>query len=148
MKTLSVISNECPIYPGGYIPPPEMKNALTNSRFFGQKSAYHPPVKLSEGKEGFDFELIMPGVGRENIHVNVHDTVLSIMVMDKMEELKSNGDFNVEKKEASICDWHFKLKENADSLFTNAQLKHGILYLHVPKSKNPLKSEGSSIVVY
>lgn len=138
---------ECFVYPGGYMPIPEAE-AVLGEQLSGKKDvAAKPSANMEEFKDYFKIEILIPGVKRENIFIQVNDHILSITVAGKESDgLKKKlqiHEFNINYPERYIL-----LPATADTEFVNAEYHQGILSLHIAKAGKSEKVATAEIVVY
>lgn len=140
------IYKEYTVYPGEYIPLPEVDALLQNLQSPGKSSVAKPSVNMDEYEDYFKIEVMIYGVRREDILINVNDNILSILALHKeSDELKKNQlhEFNY-----NCFDRHILLPDNTDPQFIIAEYQAGILNIYVPKSKEPVINVHTRIVVY
>ncbi len=144
------IKEESPIYPGNYVPSPEMKNELNRSKI-SEKGIFaaKPPVNISETTEYFIIHVAIPGVERENISIQIHGDHLSVMTVCKKHEEPQIHKSHIQEFDKPTCfERHILLPENADTIFIRAEYKQGVLYLYIPKSYNTANKTENHIVAY
>lgn len=91
-----------------------------------------PPVDIYETKDELVVTADLPGVPREGLDVRVEDNVLTI-------QGKSNhpapGEEVYREYELNNFFRQFELSEAVDQSKIGAELKHGVLTLHLPKAE-------------
>ena len=138
--------NEYTVYPGEYIPLPEV-NALLQELTIGDKgSAEQPSVNMDEYEHYFEIEVVIYGVSREEILVTVDDNMLSVTAVIKDKEEQERHQLH----EFNHCCFnrHIVLPKNTDPQFIIAEYNAGIVRIYVPKSTEPLKNVHARIPVY
>jgi HSP20 family protein len=136
------------IYPGEYVPWYEENVFNKVVRYRYKKKTKDLPVNIHESGNFYRIELAIPGVERENLFVKVCGHVLFISVIYdyapckqkklQLHEFTFDGGFS--------C--NIMLPNNADPVFISAEYRSGILQLHIPKSKRPVKRIDTKIAVY
>lgn len=104
------------------------------------------PVNISETANGFNLEVSVPGINKEDIRVNVEKGLLTISY-DKKEENKSEEAKTIRrefshrsfKRSFTVAD-----EVNADAI--QAKYENGILKLFLPK-KEQVKDSPKQVVV-
>jgi len=147
MKTDLPHTKEYPVYPGEYVPMPEAIALLEELKIHSGDAAANPLVNMDESRDCFKIEVQVPGVRREDIFIYAHDNVLSILVLRKdRENLKKK--LQIHEFNAGSFERHILLPDDADTEFTSAEYRQGMLILHIPKTYEPSKSNTNQIVVY
>jgi HSP20 family protein len=147
MKDNLCNSKEYLVYPGEYVPMPEVEALLEELMLAGNDSIATPPVNMDEFRDCYKLEVAVPGVSREDFFITVHNTTLSITVLHK-EDKKVKKGLQIHEFETTCFERHLLLPENADTEFVSAEYNRGILSLHIPKTYEPPKARTSQIVVY
>jgi HSP20 family molecular chaperone IbpA len=95
-----------------------------------QRPAIRPPVDIYENTNEYLLIADLPGVGKENLVINLDGELLTIegRVGDE------RGETPVER-EYQLMDYRrsFELPNIVDRDKVSAELKHGVLTLHLPK---------------
>lgn len=93
-----------------------------------------PAVNISEKNTNFVIEIVIPGISKNNVAIEVEENILNVSsnisdeipAEDTIKYLRKDFDFkNFEKK--------FSLPQNIDTEKINATHKDGILSIFVPK---------------
>ncbi len=135
------------IYPGGYTPLPEVEALLEELKKPDKDITTKPLVNMNESKDCFRLEVVVPGVKRENIFINLHENILSIAVLHKKEELK-NEKLQIHEFDTLCFERHILIPDKADIEFVSAQYKEGILSLYIPKTQQPSTLSVKQIITY
>lgn len=141
----SSLSQECLVYPGEYVPMPET-NALLHHH--AVDTCISPAMNMNEGSESFWFEMIVPGIKRENIIIHLHDNILSIIVIPLQKREHTDDKQLVHEFDEGLMERHIILPANADGEFVSAEYKMGVLKLYIPKSSGIPRQCNRHIVVY
>jgi HSP20 family protein len=146
MTTMSY-PTDCGIYPGEYIPKPELESLLEESRVQTDRPAGSPQVNIDEFEDRFVIEAIMPGTRREDIMVETKDNTLSIVVASRGREQLSGLRGTHEFKSRNL-ERHIFLPKDADTEFLCAEFRQGILRIFIPKRERGSGSGSTRVVVY
>jgi HSP20 family protein len=139
---------DCLIYPGVFVPLMKEKEVQNELKKSYKSKTVLPAVNVTELSDSFKVEVSIPGVKREDFLIFADENILSVCAVHKdcglhKGEKSQRHEFNHE-----CFDRHIILPENADSDFISAEYAAGILYLHVPKTKQPAKNLHTRIAVY
>ncbi len=104
-----------------------------NQLFKSDFSNNHVDTNLVESEKSFSFELAIPGMSKDHIHLKLEENVLIVETIEneKEEEIKflsKEFDFEVTKR-------HLKLPKNIDRSKIKAAYKDGVLVVTMHKKK-------------
>lgn len=108
-------------------------------RFLGDLGAdergavFAPAVDISEADGAYVVAAELPGHGRDDVDVQVHDGVLTLKAERRHEEEKEEGSVVVSERRFGTFQRSFRLPEDADAAGISATLKDGVLTITVPK---------------
>ncbi len=91
-----------------------------------------PPVDIYETAEGLVLMADLPGVRKEDLEVRVEDNVLTIQARPHH---IAPADPVYREFELQNFFRQFELSEEVDQARIGAELKHGVLTLHLPKAE-------------
>jgi len=95
--------------------------------------AWNPAVDVSEDEAGFLVKAELPGMAKEDVEVEIHDSVLTIKGEKKEEkEEKDKRYYRVERRYGSF-ERSFYLPDNVDLDGIKASHRNGVLELRIPK---------------
>ena len=101
-----------------------------------------PPVDIFETETGLVVVADLPGVNKEDIEVNVEKNILTLKAKPA-QHLKDN----LARQEYELLPFHrqFQVSEAVDQSGISAEMKYGVLTIHLPKVKEqqPRKIEVS-----
>tara|TARA_B100000963_G_C22627509_1_gene673153 strand:- start:1343 stop:1798 length:456 start_codon:yes stop_codon:yes gene_type:complete len=103
--------------------------------------SFTPKVDIRENKQEFEFLLELPGVGKEDIQVQIEQEVLHISGERKAAvEIKET---NVHRMEQFYGSFHrsFHLPQGLDKENITAQYKDGLLRLTIKKDEKAVKKQ-------
>lgn len=109
---------------------------IFNDRFFAPSNvAKIPAVNIAETETGFEIELAVPGLKKEDIKINVDKDVLTVASEAKKEEATEGKNYS--KKEFSFGSFSrsFNLPDSVDQNNIEASYTDGILKLVVAKKE-------------
>lgn len=107
------------------------------------------PLKVDVRDEGDHYllEADMPGMSRENVHVDVNDGVLTISTeVNENKEKKEDGHYVYRERRYGKSSRSFNLDGIRDQDIT-AEFKDGVLKLNLPKLEVPAKSAARAIEI-
>lgn len=136
------------VYPGEYIPSPQVERLQQKVRLSHVGFAAKPLMNLIETSTDIKIEVAMPGIKREDIFLYTQYNILSILVVGKSAKDEEQKDEQVHEFDTQCLERHIVLPENADTAFMCAEYKQGILYISVPKNNNEAGLEGRQVIVY
>ena len=112
---------------------PDISGELSNL------SGFTPTVNTREGEYAYHVEADLPGVKKEDIHVDLKDNVLTISGERRTKKEVKEKDYY--KKESSYGKFQrsFTLPENTDAENIEANSKDGVLEVVIPKMKKSSK---------
>jgi len=135
------------VYPGEYIPLPEIEALWLDLVERGNDLASKPLINMDEYEDCFKIEVALPGVRREDIFINMQESLLTILVFHRnSEELKKK--FQIHEFDKDYLERHLLLPDNTETEFVSAEYKQGMLMLYIPKTLEPSHAHLNHIVVY
>lgn len=136
------------IYPGEYIPLPELEQLADELEKRREGIVVQPLVNVLDTAESFIVEAAIPGVKRENFLISVKEHVLSIALFTKHTEDSASVSFHLHEFNYECCDRQILLQENVNVDLASAEYKEGLLRIYMPKEKQAVKTDPQRIVVY
>lgn len=100
---------------------------------YGKESHFTPAVDIQENEGHFSVVAELPGVKKEDLHIEVHDNVLTLKG-ERRFEAKADGQRyqRMERRYGSFTR-SFALPQEVDAAAIEAKLADGVLELTVPK---------------
>ena len=147
MNNLASYKSNYAVYPGEYIPLPEVRARLEELQLSKKDLPLHPLLNIDEFEDCYKIIAVIPGVSREDIFIDVQNNLLSIIVLHSdMEERKKK--FKIHEFEGKYFERQIILPYNADPAFVSSEYHEGILRICIPKSESQVKAFSSQIVTY
>jgi HSP20 family protein len=135
-------------YPGEYIPFPLALDELLDELGKQHEGTTIPLVNIVEFPDFFTVEIAVPGLKKEDFHVSINGSTLSIYVLHKEPEehtkvyLQHDFNYCCFKKDINLPDKFI-------TEFLYARYCDGILSISLPKANEPLIHHGvTRIMVY
>jgi HSP20 family molecular chaperone IbpA len=91
-----------------------------------------PPVDIYETRDGLVVLADLPGVDKEDLDVRVDNNILTIRAHSSH---GGSGDVGYREYELQNFFRQFELSDRVDQTRITADLKHGVLTLHLPKAE-------------
>lgn len=108
------------------------------------------PVNISENGDGYQLEVVAPGLKKEDLKVNINENILSIAFEKTQESKEASEESNTKtlRQEFQLQSFKrsFKLSEKVDAEKISARYENGILYLDIAK-KEEVKATSKSIEI-
>ena len=123
--------NEGTVYPGVYTPGEGMERRIAIFRSSKKKAGINTPVQIKEEPSSYCLEVSLAGVRREELLLFAEDNVLTVDVLTD------------DQKEKKI-----KLPPDADMEFVSAELRKGLLKVHIPRALTRRGKLRKAIIVY
>ena len=139
---------EYTVYPGEYCPAGGAELIADEMNEPTVSDGARPLLNMNEFDNYFLIDMVLPGIRRDDIILQVHDGILSIMVACKQRTHTEKNTLQIHEFDASYLKRNIMLPSNADSVFINAVYEDGILHLVVPKASHPAISTPTRIIIY
>lgn len=94
---------------------------------------WQPAVNILEREEGIEITVEMPGIDAKDVDVTVEDGVLSIKGERRFQEVSENETYHRVESAFGAFERRFTVPTNVDSSKIEADFKHGIMTLTLPK---------------
>jgi HSP20 family protein len=111
-----------------------IKDDFHTADFFGA----HPPVNISESKEAYYLDVLVPGLNKEDFKISLENKVLTISAeKEKEAETKDENQKQI-RREFSFRSFKrsFTLNEQVDATKIQAKYENGILKVTLSKKEN------------
>lgn len=115
-----------------------MYNNLFNRFFEGElnEKVQIPATNIKEAEEAFELKMLVPGIKKEEINIELNENILTISA--ELENSEENSDWRNEFTIKSFSR-SFRLPKTADSESIKAEQTDGILNIKIPKVKEEQK---------
>jgi HSP20 family protein len=105
----------------------------------GGRGGYRPLVDIFEDKESIQLRVDVPGVRKEDLHVNVERNLLTVSGERKLEQEERRDGYHRVERAYGTFSRSFSLPDTVDSENILAEMREGVLTLKLPK-RNELKT--------
>lgn len=105
------------------------------SRSGGSAYSFIPKADIIENEKGFEIEVMMPGMNKEDIKIELKDNQLTVSGERKFLKEKNKDRFSSVETAYGTFSRTFSLPENVDTEKIEAKYNNGILGLVVPKDE-------------
>jgi len=109
-------------------------DSILNDTFISDKLVSRTPaVNIAENDNGFEIELAVPGLKKEDFKINLDKNVLSVSAEKKTEENAENKKYSKHEFSYNSFVRSFTLPDTADHSKIDADYTDGVLTLSVAK---------------
>lgn len=99
------------------------------------REAYTPAVDIKEEEDKWTVTAELPGLSREEIHVEVKDGNLTLSGESKAEETVEEKGFTLKERWKGAFTRSFRLPDTADEGKISATYNDGLLHVDIPKAE-------------
>lgn len=92
-----------------------------------------PATNILEKEKGFEIQLAVPGMKKDDFKLEMEEDVLSVIYEKKDEEKKDDGEYLQREFDMDEFTRSFSIPKTADVENIQARYDAGILYISVPK---------------
>ena len=104
----------------------------------GGTARYLPPAEILEGEKDYLIRLEMPGVGREDLNLEVEDQTLIIKAEREWSAPEGYHSRRQERPSKLAFQRSFNLGQEIEQDSIDAKLEHGVLTITLPKTEKAL----------
>jgi HSP20 family protein len=104
---------------------------------FGSELAVTPALDIKEDEKSVIVTAELPGVESKDVHVSVHDNVLTIKGEKRSEKQEDKHNYHYVERSYGSFARRVMLPADVDSEHAKASMDKGVLTLELPKSKSP-----------
>jgi len=97
------------------------------------------PVNIRETGNAYEMELVVPGISKENLKLNLGDGMLTVSFEQKEENKQEDQNWLRNEYRTRSFTRSFKLDDKIDAENITAKHNEGILYLTLPKKAEAQK---------
>ncbi len=120
---------------------PALMNEIFNPDWFGgieKVGVKIPPVNIASNETGFELELIVPGIRKEDLNIEIDADVLTVSV--EVKNTSAEGDKEYTRREFSLSRFSrsFTLPETVNTEKIEVNYEDGILAFRLPKKEEAL----------
>lgn len=122
-----------------YVDDKEFKN--TEKKLYGKNADHIMKTDVKELDDAYELEMDLPGFKKEEIQISLEEgymTINAVKGLDQDEKEKKTGKYIRRERYVGSCCRSFYVGEDITEEDIQAEFKHGILKLTIPK-KNPKK---------
>ena len=94
-----------------------------------------PAVNIQENDQEYKLELVIPGMKKEDLVINIENDMLIISANQKEQKEESNVNYTRKEFEFASFQRSFTLPDTVDAEHINAAYENGILDLILPKKE-------------
>ena len=120
---------------------PALLNDFMGTDWLGgtqRTNTFLPKVNIKDNEEGFELELLVPGMKKEDFTVEVDKDVLTISSETKTESQEKKDNYTRREFVQSSFKRAFTLPDSVDGSKIDAKYEDGILKLVLPKKQEAL----------
>ena len=111
------------------------------ARTGGSSYSFVPKVDILENEKGYEINVAVPGLSKEDFKIDLNDNFLTISGERKFSKERKENNLHVVETQYGNFSRSFSLPENVDASKINAAYNNGILEITVPKDeKKTLKT--------
>ena len=111
------------------------------ARSGGSSYSFVPKVDILENEKGYEVNLAVPGLSKEDFKIDLNDNFLTISGERKFTKEKKENSLHVVETQYGNFSRSFSLPENVDASNIQASYNNGILEIFIPKDeKKALKT--------
>jgi HSP20 family protein len=111
------------------------------ARSGGSSYSFVPKVDILENEKGYEVNLAVPGLAKEDFKIDLNDNFLTISGERKFTKEKKENSLHVVETQYGNFSRSFSLPENVDASNIQANYNNGILEIFIPKDeKKTLKT--------
>ncbi|MEI6764518.1 MAG: Hsp20/alpha crystallin family protein [Bacteroidota bacterium] len=118
-----------------------------NYNFLPARCGFSPAANIAETENGFELELAVPGIDKDNFKLSVENNVLT--VSSEKEETKEQPEKNFTRKEFVYGSFSrsFTLPRSIDTDAISAAYTNGVLHVMLPKKEEAKAQPKKEITV-
>lgn len=106
-----------------------------------RQNGFTPRTDIVETETGFELEVQLPGMKKEDINVNIENNVLSVSGERKFDEKQEGKKFHRVESRFGAFNRSVQLPDSIEPESVNASYNNGILSISIDKSKKKSSKE-------
>ncbi|MEK9628212.1 MAG: Hsp20/alpha crystallin family protein [Nitrospinota bacterium] len=122
-------------------PEEALEKIFDTDRFFNAKpyrwrsdtETVLPKVNVTEDKHSFHLEAETPGMKDKDIHIEVHNGILTIKGHKEDESEKEKENYHIREFSSQSFERSFRLSDRVDTEKVSAKIDNGVLKVDLPK---------------
>lgn len=138
---------ESNIYPGEFVPSPEMETRRIFKKIRSRKKD-SLSVNVKESDEEVTIEVALPGVSRDKLAVYICANILSVKIFGSVVNNKPQLKSSLHEFDSGYVERHIVLPKDVDTDFMSAEFSRGILRLHIPRKCGGAIARERQVFVY
>jgi len=96
-------------------------------------TTFHPNVNVSSNDDHYLVTVEAPGMGEDDLNIELHDDTLTIKGNKKEEKEEKDGDFYRAERRYGTFQRVLSLPKDTNNEAIEASMKNGVLTIHVPR---------------
>ncbi|MEO9965917.1 MAG: Hsp20/alpha crystallin family protein [Reichenbachiella sp.] len=122
---------------------------LFNDRLFNggatEGKSFTPQVDISESDKSFELSFAIPGIKKEEIHIDLNEGQLVVSGERKFEEKKEGKNFHAVETRYGSFSRSFQLPDNINADKVEAKYEDGLLNVIIPKDEKKIQKKTIAI---
>jgi HSP20 family protein len=106
-----------------------------SDKHFSNTNTTLPAVNIKENENGFEVEMAVPGMVKEDFKINLDKNVLCISSEKKLENERTESNYSKREFSYQSFSRSFTLPQSADESNIKAKYENGILFVSIPKKE-------------
>lgn len=143
---VTLMEPEKNIYPGIYTPSGGFNHVAIKHADEIEDIEALPSFSLKESADHFIIEASLPDIPRENIFIQVHDEIITLVIKDAALHIPS---LHENKIDENGCACHsFRMPGHIETGFISASYRKGLLKIYIPKANHRVEITEQEVVIY
>ncbi|MEX2640167.1 MAG: Hsp20/alpha crystallin family protein [Balneolales bacterium] len=114
---------------------------FNSSLSLGDQTGFVPGIDITEDEKQYSIHVTLPGMQKENIHIDLNDRVITVSGERQQETEDKNVKYHLVESRYGKFERSFTLPENVDPDSLDAKYEDGMLKLSVKKSEKTLSKQ-------
>jgi HSP20 family protein len=116
-------------------------------KHFSNTNTTLPSVNIKESENGFQVEMAVPGMLKDDFKINLENNILCISSEKKTENEKTEGSYSRKEFSYQSFSRSFALPLSADEGNIKAKYENGILMIEIPKREEAKPKPPKAITI-
>ena len=104
-----------------------------SNKHFSNTNTTLPAVNIKEDENGFEVEMAVPGMTKDDFKINLENNMLSISSEKELKNEKTEGNYSRKEFSYQSFSRSFSLPDSVDDSKIHAKYENGILFIEIPK---------------